>query len=388
MSALPAIYLDYNATAPVRPAAREAAVAAMEAAGNPSSVHRAGRQARAIVERARGDVAALVGAEPERVVFTSGGSEANALAILGGAAAGLFRRLVVFALEHESVRATASLAAQRHGLDFAEIGARPDGTIDLAELETVLSASRERALVAVMAANNETGAVQPLGAVRSVASNAGALLHVDAVQIAGRLPFDAGAFEFVTLSAHKLGGLQGVGALVLGRGIEVEALWGGGAQEKRRRPGTEAVAAIAAFGAAAREGAGEIARAEEHASWRDEMEARLLEEVPGLTVFGRGVPRLPQTSCLGAVGLAAETQVVALDLDGFAVSAGAACSSGKVTPSHVILAMGCGEAAARSAIRVSFGWATKREELNAFVRIWARQIARSQDVRQAAKAGA
>lgn len=376
-----AIYLDYNATAPVRRAAREAALAAMEAGGNPSSVHAVGRRARAITERAREDVAGLIHAEPERVVFTSGGSEANALALIGGAAAGLFRRLIVFVLEHESVRASAALAAQAHGLDFAVIGALSDGTIDLGELETVLAASRERALVAVMAANNETGVVQPLDRVRAVASNAGALLHVDAAQVAGRLPFDASAFEFVTLSAHKLGGVQGAGALVLGRGIEVESLWGGGAQEKRRRPGTEAVAAIAAFGAAARESANDVARAEERSAWRDEMEARLVKEVPGLTVFGRDGPRLPQTSCLGVPGLSAETQVVALDLDGIAVSAGAACSSGKVTPSHVIIAMGYSEDAARAAIRISFGWATRKDELEDFQRTWARIIARALKLR-------
>jgi len=382
-----AIYLDYNATTPLRPAAREAALAAMEEGANPSSVHRAGRRARAMVERAREEVAALVHAEPERVVFTSGGSEANALAILGGASAGLFRRLIVFALEHDSVRVTARQAAERHSLDFAEIGAAAGGTIDISELETVLAASRERALVAVMAANNETGVVQPLDRVRAIASNAGALLHVDAVQIAGRLPFDARGFEFVTLSAHKLGGVQGAGALTLGRGIEIEALWGGGAQEKRRRPGTEPVAAIAAFGTAARACAGEIARADEHTSWRDKMEARLIEEVPGLMVFGREATRLPQTTCLGVPGLSAETQVVALDLDGIAVSAGAACSSGKATPSHVLLAMGLGETAARCAIRASFGWATRAEELDEFAAIWARQIARSQAVRRVAKAG-
>ncbi len=377
MTKSPHIYLDYNATAPVRPEARAAAIAAMDAGANASSVHGPGRRARAMVDRAREDVAALVGAEPDRIVFASGGTEANAIAIFGGASSGLFSRIVVFALEHDSVLKTARLAADRFGLELVEAGADRTGVIDLEALAHALflppltggvAATRPRGgaanadpgappsvrlppdqirgsadtspvngggkdgrtLVCVMAANNETGVLQPLTQVRALCSQAGATLHVDAVQIAGRLPFDASAFEFTTLSAHKLGGIQGAGALVLGRGVETDALWGGGAQERRRRPGTEPVAAIAAFGAAARAAQTEIPAASEHARWRDEMEARLAEAFPDLQIFGGEAPRLPQTSCLGLAGLAAETQVIALDLEGVAISAGSACSSGKV----------------------------------------------------------
>jgi len=376
------LYLDYNATAPVRPEARAAALAAIDLGANASSVHGPGRRARAIIETARETVAGLVRVQPERVVFTSGGTEGNALAILGAARAGLFRSLHVFVLEHDSVLRTAADVAARTKIEFGHIGTSPSGAIDLAELEKTLRGAPKPALVSVMAANNETGVVQPLDSVRAICTNAGALLHVDAVQIAGRLAFEAGAFDFVTLSAHKLGGLQGAGALVLGAGLEVAPLWGGGAQERRRRPGTEAVPAIAAFGAAARAAAAEIGRAEEHGAWRDALEARLADAYSDLHVFGREAPRLPQTSCLGVPGCAAETQVIALDLEGIAVSAGAACSSGKVAPSHVVSAMGYSEAAARSAIRVSFGWATQEAELDRFAEIWTRLLARSRNVQR------
>lgn len=382
MNPRPVLYLDYNATAPVRREAHAAALAAMEAAGNASSVHAPGRAARSLIEAARENVARLIGADAERVVFTSGGTEANALALIGAFEAGLARSLIVFALEHDSVRETAKLIARRRNVKLIEVGAHRSGTINLAVLQAALEVAPKPALVSVMAANNETGVLQPVARVAAMCAQAGALFHVDAVQIAGRLPFDGSVCQFVTLSSHKLGGAQGAGAVSLGRGIEVEALWGGGAQERRRRPGTENVPAIAAFGAAALAAAQEIDRAEEHAAWRDALEARLLDAAPGLQVFGAEAPRLPQTSCLGVAGFAAETQVIALDLEGAAVSAGAACSSGKVSASHVITAMGYDEAAARAAIRVSFGWATRRDEVERFAEIWSRVIARSREVRK------
>jgi cysteine desulfurase len=380
------IYLDYNATAPLRPEARAAALAAMDVGANASSIHAGGRHARSIISCARDDVAGLVGADSGQIVFTSGGTEANALALLGGAEAGLFRRLIVFALEHDSVRATARLAAERYGSAFQEIGATADGIVDLPALETALRVGDGKALVSVMAANNETGAVQPIDRVRALCTNAGALLHVDAVQIAGRLPFDARGYDFVTLSAHKLGGLHGAGALILGRGIEIDALWRGGAQEVGLRPGTESVTAIAAFGAAARVAASDLTSAHQQARLRDAMEARLSAAMPALKVFGGEAPRLPQTSCLGVPGLAAETQVIALDLAGVGVSAGAACSSGKVRASHVLTAMGVSAEAARCAIRVSFGWATRADELERFTEIWLRQLERSLIARRASVA--
>lgn len=347
-----AVYLDHNATAPIRPQAARAAAEAMMGLGNPSSVHGFGRAARRLVEDARDAVAHWLGAEPAAVIFTSGGSEANNLALSGFGG----RRLVVSAIEHPSVRDVGPAAS---------IPVDGQGVVDLAQLERMLEEDRRPALVAVMLANNETGVIQPVAEAAVIAHRYGALLHCDAVQAAGRMVIDMRDLQAdsLSLSAHKLGGPAGVGALVLADpDASLEPLLKGGGQEMRRRAGTENVPGIAGF-AAAVEAAGGL---QFLAAWRDEMETRLAAICPGLVVFGAGADRLPNTSCLALPGLSARTAVMALDLAGVAVSAGAACSSGTVAPSHVLLAMGAGPLA-QSAIRISLGWNSQKSDIDRLI---------------------
>ncbi len=355
-------YLDWNATAPLRPEALAAFGAAQAAGGNASSVHAAGRAARRAIEDARAEVAALAGAEPGDVVFTSGGTEANALALspaLGG-------RLFVSAIEHPSV-----LAGGRFS-ETAVFPVLPDGTADLACLERMLR-GEPRPLVSLMLANNETGAVQPVARAAEIVHAAGGLLHVDAVQGPGRIACDIGSLgaDLLTLSAHKIGGPQGAGALIRRGGIAPEPLLRGGGQERGQRAGTENVAALAGFGAAA---------AAVRESWREEaarmavlrerLEQGILHVAPETTIFCRGVERLPNTTLFSAPGMKAETAVIAFDLEGVAVSSGAACSSGKVAPSHVLEAMGAGADVARGAVRVSLGPRTGEAEVERFLKAW------------------
>lgn len=351
-------YLDYNATAPVKPAVRAAVMGALELAGNPSSVHRRGRLARRAIEQARTQVAALVGAAPDGVVFTSGATEANGLALRR-----CDRRRIVSAIEHDSVLAVDPFAV-RLPVDGA-------GVLDMAALDAAL-AEGGRAIVSVMLANNETGVVQPLAEVSAIAHRHGALVHCDAAQAPGRLPIDIAAFgiDLLTLSAHKLGGPQGVGALVLGAGVEVEPVQHGGAQEFGRRAGTENVPGIVGFGVAAELAAHDLLRIDVVASRRDDLERRVRQALPTVAVFGAEATRLGNTSCLAMPGVRAETQVIALDLAGVAVSAGAACSSGKVRASQVLLAMGVTPPLAASAIRVSLGPATEAWEIDRFIAAW------------------
>lgn len=363
-----AAYLDYNAGAPPRPAVVEAVAAALGNPGNPSSVHGFGRAARRLVEDARRAVAALAGAPPERVVFTGGGSEANNLALLQ---AGL-GAVLVSAVEHDAVL--------RAVPDASRIPVDGAGRVDLDALDALLDAledegadAGERTLVSVMLANNETGVIQPLAEVARRAHARGALVHCDAVQGAGRLALDRvwETVDFLTLSAHKIGGPQGVGALVLGAGVEIETpLIVGGGQERGRRAGTENVAGIAGFGVAAREAAAEIADQPRLAALRDDLERRLKAIAPDMVVFGAEAERLANTSCLAMPGVASETQVMAFDLEGIAVGAGAACSSGKVGPSHVLRAMGVAEELAATAIRASLGVATGGGEIDRLVAAW------------------
>ncbi|MSP89174.1 MAG: cysteine desulfurase [Alphaproteobacteria bacterium] len=353
-------YLDANATAPLRPEARAAMAAALDLTGNPSSVHRFGRLARRYTEDAREQVAALVGARPAQIVFTSGGTEANNLALKGTKAASI----LVSAIEHDSVLAAAPGAIR--------IPVTSAGSIDLDALDRLLAGGERPALVSVMLANNETGAIQPIASVVERTRAHGAQTHCDAVQAAGRLPISMAELgvDLLTLSAHKLGGPQGVGALVVAEPVGLAPLLGGGGQERGRRAGTENVAAIAGFGAAAAAALAELEKQSEIGQLRDEMEARACAAVPGTIVFGRAAPRLANTSCLAMPGLAAETQVMALDLAGVAISAGAACSSGKVRASHVLAAMGCGPEEAGRAIRVSLSWQSTQSDIDRFVEAW------------------
>lgn len=361
-------YLDYNATAPLRPEVIEAMSAALAEVGNASSVHRFGRFARRVIEAARDGVAALVRAAPGQVVFTSGGTEANNLAI---AAAGAGRRVLVSATEHDSV-----LKAVR---DAETIPVDGDGRLDLAALEVLLKRGTRPALVCVMLANNETGTVQPVTKAAALAHAHGALLHCDAVQAAGKFAIDMAKLgaDTLALSAHKLGGPQGIGALVVSDHIEVRPLLLGGGQERGWRAGTENVPAIRGFGVAAHLAGRDLPAMAGLAAWRDEMEERLRQVAPDAVIFSGGAERLPNTSCVALPGLSAETQVMALDLAGVAVSAGSACSSGKIRPSHVLRAMGASPELAGSAIRVSLGWRTAREDIDEFVGAWAALAARA-----------
>jgi cysteine desulfurase len=350
--------MDYNASAPVRPEAAAAVAEALAEGGNASSVHGFGRLARGRVETAREQVAALVGARPEQVVFTSGGTEANNLAL-----AGVDRpRLLVSAGEHDSVLQAAP-RAEHIALDS-------DGRVDLGALSRLLAADRRPALVSVMLANNETGVLQSLAEVVALARAQGALVHSDAVQATGKIPVDMTALgvDLVSLSAHKLGGPQGVGALVIAEGVALEPLIRGGGQERTRRGGTENLAGIAGFGAAA--AATDLEGAARLSALRDRLEKGLCDLAPELRVFGAGAPRLANTSCFAVPGLAGETQVMALDLAGVAVSAGSACSSGRVRASHVLRAMGASEEEAASAIRVSLGWRSEAGDVERFLEAW------------------
>jgi cysteine desulfurase len=370
-------YLDWNATAPLRPQAKAAMLAAFEVVGNPSSVHAEGRAARAVIERAREQVAALLGAEARRVIFTSGATEANMLALTPRIEVGGDRRprdcLLVSAIEHPSVRSGGRFAQDA----IRENPVTAAGVVDLAALESRLaefSRSGARVLVSIMLANNESGVLQPIRNAAEMIHAVDGLLHVDAVQGAGRIPFaiDELGADLLSISSHKLGGPKGAGALVLNSAdLHVaDPLIRGGGQERGARAGTEDVAAIAGFGAAAiaaRDGLAEQGRI---AALRDRFEAELRRVSPDTIIFGADAERLPNTTLFAVPGVRADTAVIALDLEGIAVSSGAACSSGKVQPSHVLAAMGCGPALARSAIRVSLGHSTTESEVDQCIRAW------------------
>lgn len=370
-------YLDWAASAPLRPVAREAVCAALELAGNPSSVHAEGRRARAAVETARSAVAALVGAQAGEVVFTSGATEAN-VAALSPALCGDGRPLlIVSAVEHPSVAA----GGRFHDADKAVLPVDADGVADLDRLAMLLqeaASQARRPLLSLMLANNETGVVQPVAEAARMVHEAGGLVHVDAVQAAGRMPVDMADLgaDLMSLSAHKLGGPKGVGALIIRDGLSLEPLLTGGGQERRRRAGTEAVPAIAGFGAAARAAFEEIPEMQRLGALRDWLEAALDTICGETVVFGRSATRLPTTSCFAVPGIAAETAVIALDLDGVAVSSGAACSSGKVAASSVLAAMGVPMGLARGAIRVSLGWETREEDVARFLTAWRKLVDR------------
>jgi cysteine desulfurase len=340
------IYLDANATEPLRPEARAATIAALDLIGNPSSIHKQGREARRVLETSRCTIAARFGAPVDGVVFTSGGTEADALAI---ASLGAGRRVVIGATEHDAIRAAA--------LNSEVLPVDPDGVADMAELERLL-ASGGPTLLCLMLANNETGTIQPIAEAATLCRRFGALLHVDAVPAAGRIPIDLAALgaDSMALSGHKLGGPKGAGALLLADDRHLAPLIAGGGQERGRRGGTPPLPAIAGFAAAA------AAPSADLLELRRRLERTAVAH--GAIVLG-GSHRLPNTSCLALPGARAETQVIALDLAGIAVSAGSACSSGKVARSHVLAAMGC-DALAGQAIRVSLPWNTTEADIAAF----------------------
>jgi cysteine desulfurase len=372
------VYFDHNATVPLRPQAHAAAVAALDAA-NASSVHAEGRAARALIEEARARVATLVGATPRAVTFTSGATESIALALSPEIeVAGRAQRcdvLLISGVEHPAVRAGGRFAPDR----VEVLAVDSDGVVDLAELDGALDRHRKagrRALVSVMAANNETGVLEPLTEIAARVHAANGFFHTDAVQFAGRLPFDlvqSGA-DLISISSHKLGGPKGAGAMIARQeDLRVAPMLRGGGQERGLRGGTEDVAAIAGFGVAA-EAAGHELRAESErlTKLRDHLEQGIRAVAPTTVILSASAPRLPNTTCFAVPGIAAETAVIAFDLEGAAVSAGAACSSGKVGPSAALAAMKLPTPIARGAVRASIGWSTTDTEIVRFLEIWER----------------
>ncbi len=352
------IYLDYNASAPLKPVVKQAMAAALDSVGNPASVHQEGRKARALLETAREQVAALAKVSPAQVIFTSGGTEANNFALNGWSGP-----LFISAVEHDSVLTAPH--AQR-------IPSLTSGLIDLDALEHALVAARQPALLSVMLVNNETGVIQPIPEIAALAKRHGATLHCDAVQAAGKMPLDFAALGvgMLSLSAHKIGGPQGCGALIVAEKVPLTPLLRGGGQEKRRRAGTENLVGIVGFGAAAAVAHEDLARQTQLALWRDGMEREIAASAPDAIIAGQTAPRVANTSCILMPGVKSETQLMAFDLAGIAVSSGAACSSGKVKPSHVLTAMGYDAAQADSAVRISLGWNTQPRDSAAFVEPW------------------
>ncbi len=354
------IYLDHNATAAIRPEARDAMLAAMLDTGNASSIHAAGRKARSLVDDARAALAALVNVEARQVIFNSGATEGNNTVLQ----AFPDRRLLISAIEHPSVHEVRK--------DAEIIAVNASGVIELEALDRMLAVGDRPALVSVMLVNNETGVIQPVDDIVRIARKYGALVHCDAVQALGRVTLDFAELgvDYMTLSAHKMGGPQGIGALVSQvKATPVKLLWGGG-QERRQRAGTENIAGIAGFGAAAKIAATDMDNYKRLGVWRDDMEARLIQAVPGVSLFGASARRVANTSCFALAGVAADTQLVALDLAGICASSGSACSSGSVKPSRVLAGMGVDESLATCALRISFGWNTTQAEVNSFIDTW------------------
>jgi cysteine desulfurase len=355
-------YLDWNATAPLRPEAASAMSAVLAGCGNPSSVHRRGRAARQVIERARETVAAMLGngVEPSGVIFVSGGTEANHLALLGAGR----ERVLVSAVEHHSVLDAVANAEV--------IPVDGDGIVLLDALDRLLAMDARPALVSVMLANNETGVIQPVAEIAALARKSGALVHCDAVQAAGKIALDTAGMDadLITLSAHKLGGPPGIGALVVTGQLALTPLFRGGGQERGRRAGTENLPGIAGFAAAATVAVENLPDYDRIRMLRDTLEAGVAAAASDASVIGAAAPRLPNTSAIAMPGVAAETQVIAFDLEGVMVSAGAACSAGKVGPSHVLAAMGVEPDLAASTIRVSLGWSSSEADIAHFLKAW------------------
>ncbi|MDE2444864.1 MAG: cysteine desulfurase [Alphaproteobacteria bacterium] len=345
-------YLDHNATSPLRPGVKRAMLAAMDAQGNASSIHREGRAARKNLSEAREKLGFWLGCLPEMITFTCGGTEANNMALRGVEV----ERILVSAIEHPSVLA----AARANGKPVEVIPVDGKGRVNLPAFEMMLNGPK--ALVSVMLANNETGVIQPTAEIAALAHKAGAVLHVDAVQAIGKIKVNFGLLgaDMLTIAAHKIGGPTGVGALIIRDGLVVEPLLVGGGQELRRRAGTENLVHIAGFAALADEPLLDTYEL------NDKLEAALTDT----TIFSNGVERLPNTTYFAATGMNAESLLMNFDLDGVAVSSGSACSSGKVASSHVLAAMGVDPALAKSAIRVSLGWNTTAEEIEKFISSW------------------
>ncbi len=370
------IYADYNATAPLRPEAKAAIAAALELTGNPSSVHAEGRRVRALVEAARESVAAAIGACRDDIAFTSGGTEAVGTPLHGALQAIGNAVLVASAIEHDAVSSLVT------GIEVWPT--RPDGVVELDWLRQAtakLASQGYRPLVSLMLVNNETGVIQPVAEAAEIAHAAGGLIHCDAIQALGKIDVSIIDLDidYLSLSSHKIGGPQGVGAFYVKPGAPFRAVQTGGGQEFGRRAGTENAAGIAGFAAAAEAATAAVGLPADNYLTVSQvmMVARLKLSAPTLKLHGEGAPRAPGVFCFGVEGLPAETQVMGMDLAGVAVSAGSACSSGKVKPSRVLKAMGLSDIAARSAIRVSFGWATSASDPNEVADAWLKMASRA-----------
>jgi len=372
-------YFDHNASSPLRPEAREAMVRAFDLIGNASSVHAEGRAARALIEDAREQVAGLCGADTAQVVFTSGGTEANVLGLSPGWLSKLAgydadkARLFTSAIEHPSVYQGGGFGAER----ITRLPVTADGVIDLEAARELIEAADAPFTVSVMSANNETGALQPVAALGEIVRASGGVLHCDAVQTAGRLAMDVSALgaDLVSVSAHKFGGPKGAGALIIVRDElhNPAPVMQGGGQERGRRAGTENFPAIAGFGAAADAARREVEDGDGVGAvgpLRDRLESDLKRIAPDAWIAAENTPRLPNTTCVAVPGLHGETLVIAMDLEGIAVSAGSACSSGKVERSHVLDAMGLDNETASGAIRISLGWSSTEAEIMRFLSAW------------------
>lgn len=368
------IYLDHNATTPLKPMAKKAMEAALDLPGNASSVHKAGREARRLIETARVQVAALVNADPRAViVFTSGATEANNMALRGSGC----QRVIASAIEHPSV-------LSMPGVEMAPV--LTDGTLDIAALDTMLEGNDRPTLLSVMLVNNETGVIQPIEAVVEIAKRRGALVHCDAVQAVGRIPVDIQRLgvDYLSLSAHKMGGPQGAGCLIMANCVNASPLFLGGGQEKGLRAGTENVAAIAGFGMAAELAVQDMAGMQSLAALRDGLEQKLVQLAPDIRFLGKTAQRVSNTSLFAVPGMPAEMQLIALDMEGICVSNGSACASGTVKVSHVLSAMGVAADEAQCAIRVSLGWNSTPEDVECFLSVWEKIYARVKSRRGAA----
>lgn len=365
------VYLDYNATAPIRTSVIEFMSSVMQEVGNPSSVHTAGRKARKVVEEARSKVAALVNARVRDVTFCSGGTEANNAVIRGTGAASI----IISATEHDCGLAAAKLAGVSHCI----LPVNPDGLIDLDALKEILEQSPKPALVSVMLANNETGVIQPVTEIAELVHQHEGRMHTDAVQAAGKIDIDFNTLgvDYLTLSAHKMGGPQGVGAIITAPTAPLAALVAGGGQELGRRSGTENVAGIAGFGVAALDAMAELATMQGIGAMRDRFEAAIVEMSNEAILIGADAPRTANTSCIAMPGVKGETQVMHFDLNGICVSSGSACSSGKVKVSHVLSAMGYADEVAEASIRVSLGRTTTDDDIDALIAAWKRLYERA-----------
>lgn len=364
MAMTKSIYLDFNATGIPTGGVLKAVDGYLQNTGNPSSVHHRGREARGFVDDAREAVAALVGVRSSAVIFTSGGTEANNQVLRALNA----KTLIISAIEHDSTIG----AAYASGKEVFEIPVTSGGVVDLEALKTALAKAEAPVIVSVMMANNETGVIQPIKEIVKIAQGAGALVHTDAIQAAGRVPIDFNdlGVDMMTLSGHKLNGLSGVGALIFKPCVKINPLILGGGQEFGWRSGTENVPGIVAFGAAAMEAKSNLKNSSDIKHLRDELEAGILMMCREMKVFGAVEERIYNTSCLAMPGVRSETQVMAFDLEGICISSGAACSSGKVRTSHVLTAMGVDKGIADCAIRVSLGWTTTSEDIAHFIMVW------------------